>query len=432
MSNRPIANHDTPDPWLLASPLQPHLFYLTFTLGNRIELWSSSNLEDFTDQNPSLKKSCIWRPSPGSPWSADIWAPELHFLFGTWYIYAAGAQPGQGNPSHRTIVLRNTNPTRDPMDPESWVFEGPLKGLPRHQWSIDATVFSPDPGLSANMAEGLGGYPDEQRRWYICYSGWPLGDNSDTQQDLFLARMRGPMEADEQSLVCVSRAELEWERPDGGKRGVNEGPSWVDFGRGGWKGIVYSGHGSWTCEYKLGLLQFVGGPQDDLCNERLWRKRMTPLLVSDRNMGGPFGPGHASFVSSSQKDGGVFCVYHATERDNEGWNNRKGRVICMGQDCFHDNARTMCCSYSVCGPARDTHGVFPGQPMQANQSQIHNHGQSQYSGQNQSVFPGQVPAGQSQQGGGRSNFDKYAGEIEKRIPVQYQGYFNKAKKFLNK
>lgn len=327
-------------------------------------------------------------------------------------------------------MLRNTNPTRDPMDRASWVFEGPLRGLPTHQWSIDATVFSPDPGLSSNMAERQGGYPDEQRRWYICYSGWPLGDNSDTQQDLFLARMRRPTEADERSLVCVSKAEIEWERPDGGRRGVNEGPSWVDFGRGGWKGIVYSGHGSWTCEYKLGLLQFVGGPQDDLCNERLWRKRRTPLLVSDRKMGGPFGPGHASFVASPNGDGQVFCVYHGTERDDEGWRNRKGRVICMSQDCFHEHARTMCCAYSICGPVQNNHGVFPGQPMQGNQS----YGQGHYPGQNQSVHPGQVPGGHGQHGGkpAGSSFDKYAGELEKRIPAQYQGYFNKAKKFLNK
>ena len=196
MSNQPIANCDTPDPWLIASPLTPNTFYLTFTLGNRIELWSSSNLESFHNAT----RSTIWQPPPGSPWSADIWAPELHYLFGSWYVYAAGAPPDQGNKGHRTIVLRSNS--QDPMDASAWMFEGPLRGLPQDQWSIDATVFSID--------HGQPGMKDQQRRWYVCYSGWPLGDQSDTQQDLFLAKLANPLEVEHGSLVCISKAELEW------------------------------------------------------------------------------------------------------------------------------------------------------------------------------------------------------------------------------
>jgi GH43 family beta-xylosidase len=77
MSNRPICNIDTPDPWVLSARGK---FYFTFTLGNRVEIWESENLEDFNQ----ARKSNIWQPEPGSPWSADIWAPELHCLNGTW------------------------------------------------------------------------------------------------------------------------------------------------------------------------------------------------------------------------------------------------------------------------------------------------------------------------------------------------------------
>lgn len=416
MSNRTIADHDTPDPWVIASPLQPNLFYLTFTLGNRIEIWSSTDLESFHDQNPNIRKSTIWQPAGGSPFSEDIWAPELHFLFGSWYIYAAGAQPGQGNPSHRTIVLRSTN-VSDPLDRSSWHFEGPLRGLPNDQWSIDATVFSPDLGPTNQYIEAQGGYPDEQRRWYVVYSGWPLGDHSDTQQDLFIARLKSPVEADSNSLKCICRAELPWERPDGGKRGVNEGPSWVDLPptpqSQGWRGIVYSAHGSWTCDYKLACLQYIGGAQDDCCDPSLWRKRQHPLLVSDRAHGGPFGPGHASFVHSPYHDSRVFCVYHGTERDNEGWANRKGRVLCLDATCFAEQGKTMCCANSLCSPIQGN--VTPGSS----------------SSQNQSQYPGQLGHGSGPSGNsGSGGFDKYADQIEKRIPAQYQGYFNKAKMFF--
>lgn len=430
MSNRPISNWDTPDPWMIPSPIQSNLFYFTFTLGNRIEIWSSPDLENFfVDGTPQdhgqVRRSVIWQPSPNSPWSADVWAPELHWLFGTWYIYAAAAQPGgdpkQRNATHRTIVLRCTNPTRDPLDPASWSFEGPLLGLPNDQWSIDANVFSPDSGL-----------PDEQRRWYVCYSGWPLGDFSDTAQDLFLARLKSPTEADPSSLTVISRPELPWERPENGRRGVNEGPTWLavpaSSGSPAWRGIVYSANGSWTSDYQLGILTFTGSQSDDLCNASLWHKRPQPLLASDVTKGPPFGPGHASFVPGPNNDGTMLCVYHGTEAKTDGWNNRKARVLGMNAQCFTDGCPSMCCAYSVAGPISDTHGVFP------------IHGQSSSNTQNLSQVPiqqqqPQVPLGQAQgqsQGTAhqQSSFDKFAGELEKKIPPQFQGAFAKAKGFF--
>lgn len=53
MSNRPICGTDTPDPWIVAAHGK---FYLTFTLGNRVEIWQSPHLEDFRDS----QKSVIW------------------------------------------------------------------------------------------------------------------------------------------------------------------------------------------------------------------------------------------------------------------------------------------------------------------------------------------------------------------------------------
>ncbi|EQL03279.1 ino80 chromatin remodeling complex protein [Ophiocordyceps sinensis CO18] len=316
MSNKPICDCDTPDPWIVAANGQ---FYFTFTLGNRVEIWASPHLENFHD----CRKSVIWQPAPGSPWSADIWAPELHYLNGKWYIYTCGAPPDVGNPGHRTLVLECSKP--DPMDPSGWQFLGPLKGMPHH-WQIDATVFSTN-----------------GHDLYCCWSGWPPGDDSDTQQDLFLIKMAGPTEAVEGSMVCICRAEQPWERPDGGKRGVAEGPTWVDFP--GFRGIVYSAHGSWTSDYTLGLLALAG--QDPLRAES-WSKRPAPLLKSNQEHGGPFGPGHASFLSSPQNDGRIFCVYHATANYGQGWDNRKARVLSMDPSMFAPHCASICCH---CGSA---------------------------------------------------------------------------------
>lgn len=325
MSNRPICDTDTPDPWVVAANGK---FYLTFTLGNRIEIWQSPHLEDFHN----CQKTVVWHPPAGSLWSTEIWAPELHHLNGTWYIYTCAAPPGVGNPGHRTVLLKSSKP--DPMDPSGWSFLGPLKGMPDH-WSIDATVFTTN-------GQDL----------YCCWSGWPLGDHSDTQQDLFLVKMASPEEAVADALVCISKADQPWERPDDGLRGVNEGPTWVDFQ--GFKGIVYSAHGSWTSEYKLALLALVG---EDPLNPTSWVKRQEPFMVSDRDDRGPFGPGHASFLPNPHNSGQILCVYHGTEKCGEGWKNRKARVIDLGPECFAHDASPVCCAYRKASTSLECSGV---------------------------------------------------------------------------
>jgi GH43 family beta-xylosidase len=326
MSNRPICDVDTPDPWMIAANGR---FYLTFTLGDRVEIWSSPTMEDFRFSTKSL----IWKPASNEPWSSAIWAPELHYLNDAWYVYFCGAQPGKGNTSHRTLVLKSSS--QDPMDNRAWTFLGPLKGVPDH-WAIDATIFSPRPN-----------------ELYCCYSGWPLGDFSDTQQNLFLIKMASPEEAIADTLVCISQAELPWERPEGGRRGVNEGPTWLSLP--GFQGIVYSANGSWTCDYQLGLLQLVG---QDPIQPSSWRKRPAPLLKSEARYGGPFGPGHASFISSPRGDGRVYCIYHGTEKPDEGWANRKARILLLGAENFRPDAHSLCCALP---PSFDSTQTIPSQ-----------------------------------------------------------------------
>lgn len=310
-------------------------FYLTFTLGNRVEIWASHELENFRN----CEKTVAYKPAPGTTeWSADIWAPELHYLGGKWYVYFCAAHAGEGNKSHRTTMLRSNS--QNPMDAGAWEFLGPMKGLPDH-WNIDATVFS----LNAN--------PNDL---YCCYSGWPLGDDSDTQQDLFLIQLSTPEQAIPETLTCISRASLNWERLEGGRRGVNEGPTWLNLP--GFQGIVYSANGSWTCDYKLAIVRYNGGDPRD---ERSWEKRPTPLLESDSNGPGPFGPGHASFIASPYAgDPRVFCVYHATARPDDGWNNRKARVLCMGPEIFQPHAQTIRFN-TVMEPTTAPRGPYPGQ-----------------------------------------------------------------------
>ena len=73
----------------------------------------------------------MWTPPPTGPYSKDIWAPEVHFLKGKWYVYFA-ADSGK-NINHRLYVLENAS--NDPLQ-GSWIVKGKLT-TPEDKWAID-------------------------------------------------------------------------------------------------------------------------------------------------------------------------------------------------------------------------------------------------------------------------------------------------------
>lgn len=154
------------------------------------------------------------------------------------------------------------------MHSHAWQFLGPLKGMPDH-WAIDATIFP----LHGKL--------------YCCWSGWPTGDHSDTEQELFLVELKSPEEGRPETVRSLSKPTLDWERLD--NRGINEGPQFLHTPA--FTGIVYSACGSWTNKYKLGALQLMGPDPLDPASWQKWG----PVMMSDPDGGGgPHGPGHAS------------------------------------------------------------------------------------------------------------------------------------------
>jgi hypothetical protein len=89
---------------------------------------------------------------------------------------------------------------------------------------------------------------------YCYYSGWPLGDESDTEQSLFLFKLKSPEESMPEIFITISRRTLRREiaKAKEDPHGIKEGPTWVSMKD--WRGIVFSANGSWTNEYKLRLL----------------------------------------------------------------------------------------------------------------------------------------------------------------------------------
>ncbi|WP_236585456.1 family 43 glycosylhydrolase [Dyella sp. EPa41] len=69
-----------PDPWVAQ---RDGVYYYTNTQGDRISLWKTTDLARLGEARPVI----VWRAPAQGPNSASVWAPELHYLDGKWYLY---------------------------------------------------------------------------------------------------------------------------------------------------------------------------------------------------------------------------------------------------------------------------------------------------------------------------------------------------------
>lgn len=265
------------DPWVIR---HNGVYYLTYTTGGSVEVVRAKTLSGLA----AGERKVLWRPEPTGPASRDIWAPELHFLRGRWYVYFA-ADDGK-NENHRMFALEN--PAADPFE-GTFTFRGKIAPPGDDHWAIDGTAF-----------EAAG-------RLYFVWSGWP-GDQ-DIEQVLYIAPMSDPLTISG-PRVLISRPEWGWEtnsRPN-----VNEGPEAIV--RDGTVHLLYSASGAWTSRYCLGRLE--ARADDDLLDPCSWRKHPAAVFAGGN---GVIAPGHAGFTRSPD-DREDWIIYHAAKFRGAGFN----------------------------------------------------------------------------------------------------------------
>jgi GH43 family beta-xylosidase len=229
---------------------------------------------------PDAEEKYIWHCHESGPMSKHIWAPELHFLFGKWYIYYAGGEK-EDIWKIRPYVLecQGSDPMNDP-----WIEKGKMHRAPEDEFSFEA--FS----LDATVFENKG-------KWYYIWAE-KVGVGKQIS-NLYIAEMENGY-ALKTVQVLLTTPDYDWERIG---FWVNEGPGIIKHN--GKIFMTYSASETGTC-YCVGML--TADENDDLLDPRSWKKERYPVLAScdEKRI---YGPGHNSFTKDA--DGNDIIVYHA-------------------------------------------------------------------------------------------------------------------------
>lgn len=276
------------DPWVV---YKDGFYYYTNSLGNRLAIWKTKDLT----QLKLAEKKTVWLPPPGGSYSKELWAPELHFFKGKWYMYFA-ADDGSNN-NHRIYVIENS--AADPLQ-GNWVFKGQV-GDETNKWAIDASVF------------------ENNGQLYMIWAGWE-GDVNE-QQNIYIAKMKDPYTIDG-SRVKISSPVYDWEKY--GDLGAASNPPHVNVNEGpeilkhkDKLFLVYSASGCWTDYYALGML--TASKNSDLMDPSSWKKSAQPVFKQSPE-NGVYAPGHNSFFKSP--DGTEdWILYHANSKPGQGCGN---------------------------------------------------------------------------------------------------------------
>ena len=230
----------------------------------------------------------VWQKHDKGIMSEHIWAPELHYLDGKWYIYYAGGDIDDVW-AIRPYILECAD--QDPMT-GNWVEKGKMTRAEEDEFSFEA--FS----LDGTVFENRG------KHYYIWAEKVGVGKQI---SNLYIAEMENPCKL-KTAQVLLTTPDYDWERIG---FWVNEGPAVIHH-----DGKIYMTYSASEtgAAYCMGMLSI--SEDADLLDPAMWKKERYPVLETNAEKG-IYGPGHNSFTEDEQ--GNPIMVYHArTEEKIEG------------------------------------------------------------------------------------------------------------------
>lgn len=223
----------------------------------------------------------IWLKHESGEMSRNIWAPEIHYLEGAWYLYFAGGKQDDMW-KIRPYVLECKDSC--PMTGE-WKELGMMECAEDDEFSfrafsLDATIFCNNGKNYCVWAEKVG-----------------VGKMI---SNLYIAEMETPWRL-KTVQVLITTPDYDWERV---KFWVNEGPSVMKHDG---KIFLTFSASSTGADYCVGLL--YADETSDLLDPRSWIKSRYPVLKTDETKG-IFGPGHNSFTKSEDGSKDIMMFHY--------------------------------------------------------------------------------------------------------------------------
>lgn len=222
----------------------------------------------------------IWKKHDKGIMSFHVWAPELHFIFGKWYIYfAAGDVDDIWAIRPYVLECRGDDPFND-----EWIEKGMMQCSDEDPFSFRA--FS----LDGTVLENHGEY------YFIWAEKVGVGKQI---SNLYIAKMESATKLSTVQ-VLLTTPDYDWERVG---FWVNEGPAFIKN-----EGKIYMTYSASETgvAYCIGMLS--ADENDDLLDPKSWEKRRMPVLKTSEELK-IYGPGHNSFTVNDE--GEPVMIYHA-------------------------------------------------------------------------------------------------------------------------
>lgn len=260
------------DPMIVRADDGTYYFIATAPEFDRIELRKAQTINALAEAEPVV----VWRKQESGPMTYHIWAPELHRINNTWYIYFAA---GHSENRWKIRMFALSNKSDDPTT-GIWIEEGQIV-TQRDAFALDATVFEHKGEL-----------------YYV----WAESTGPDINSGLIISKMKDPVTLEGPQTI-ITEPEFEWERQ---MYNVNEGAAVIK--RNGKIFITFSASAT-DHTYAMGLLW--ADENADILDSASWNKLPEPVFYTNDSLK-RFGPGHNQFTIA--EDGKTdLMVYHARD-----------------------------------------------------------------------------------------------------------------------